>query len=135
MAKTSAEEASAEGRTTHSSLERAKAAARVALDNEAKDVLLLDMREITPLFDYFVIATGRSGRQVRAIADEVETLLKKEYHDERRGTEGYRDSRWVVLDFGDLVVHLFDAAARDFYRLEELWADAPRVDLKTDSRS
>ena len=111
------------------------AAARVALDNEAKEVLLLDMREITPLFDYFVIATGRSGRQVRAIADEVEALLKKEFHDERRGTEGYRDSRWVVLDFGDLVVHLFDAAAREFYRLEELWADAPRVDLKTDSRS
>jgi ribosome-associated protein len=111
------------------SLERARAAARVAIENNAQDVLLLDVRQQSPLFDYFLIATGRSGRQLRAISDEIDDLLQKELGDERMGTEGYRDSRWIVLDYGDVIIQLFDGTSRNFYRLDELWADAVRVDI------
>ena len=111
------------------SLERARAAARAAVENNAKDVCVLDVRQQTPLFDYFVIATGRSGRQLRAVADEIEEVLQNKLGDQRLGTEGYRDGRWIVLDYGDLLVQLFDEAARDFYQLDSLWGDATRVDI------
>ena len=106
------------------------AAARSAVENQAQDLLILDLREQTPLFDYFVVATGRSGRQIRAIADDIEDVLKKQFHDRRLSVEGYSESRWIVLDFGDIVIHLFDPQAREFYRLEDLWADAKRVALE-----
>lgn len=115
------------------SLAKALAAARLALDNQARDVLVLDLRQQTALFDYFVIATGKSGRQLRAIADDIDDLLEKKLGDRRLHTEGYSDSRWIVLDYGDLVIHLFDGEMRDFYRLEDLWEDAPRVDVKLPS--
>lgn len=89
------------------------------------------MRRQTALFDYFLIVTGRSGRQLRAIADELDDLLRKQFGDRRLSVDGYSDSRWIVLDFGDLVVHLFDNEMRKFYRLEDLWADAERVPLET----
>jgi ribosome-associated protein len=109
------------------SLERAALCARVAAENKARDVLVLDMRGVTPLYDFFVLATGASRRQIHTIAEETDAALR-DAGDLRLAIEGYEASRWVVQDYGDVVVHIFDEAAREYYALEELWADAPRVD-------
>ncbi|RLT15085.1 MAG: ribosome silencing factor [Planctomycetota bacterium] len=93
------------------------------------NVHLLDLRGLTQLFDYFVIVTGTSRRQLHAISDEIASVLKKDMHDVRRGIEGYEDGRWIVLDYGDVVVHLFDADSRDYWDLEQLWSDARMVAL------
>ena len=114
-------------RTLSSALHRACLAARIAADNKARDILVLDMRPCTPLFDFFVIATGASRRQVHAITEEVDAGLRAE-GDTRLGIEGYEASKWVVQDYGDVVVHVFDPDTRDYYKLDELWADATRVD-------
>ncbi len=109
------------------SLDRACLAARVAADNKAKDVVVLDLRGITPLYDFFVLASGVSRRQVHTISEEIDAALH-EQGDERLSIEGYQASKWVVQDYGDMMVHVFDPAAREYYALEDLWADAPRVD-------
>jgi len=109
----------------------ALAAARVADETRGTEIRVLDLREITPVFDYFVIATGASRRQLHAMADEIEAVLKKEHHDRKRGAEGYEEGRWIVLDYGDVVVHLFDAEAREYWDLEHLWSDAARVPVPT----
>jgi ribosome-associated protein len=114
-----------------SALQRACIAARVAADNKARDILVLDMRPCTPLFDYFVIATGGSRRQIHTLAEEMDAALRAE-GDERMGIEGYEASKWVVQDYGDVVMHIFDPDMRDYYKLEELWADAPRVDWEAE---
>lgn len=106
---------------------RALAAARVADETRGTDVRVLDLRELTPVFDYFVIATGASRRQLHAMADEIEQVMKKEMHDIRRGAEGYEDGRWIVLDYGDVVVHLFDAESRDYWDIEQLWSGCKPV--------
>ena len=102
-------------------------AARVAAEARGTDVKILDLREITPVFDYFVIATGTSRRQIHAMADEIEKVVKAELHDKRRGAEGYEEGRWIVLDYGDVVVHLFDTESREYWDLEHLWSDARSV--------
>jgi ribosome-associated protein len=112
---------------TAAALERACLCARVAAENKARDVLILDMRSVTPLYDFFVLATGSSRRQIHTIAEEVDAAMRAE-GDARRNIEGYQSSKWVVQDYGDVVVHVFDPDARSFYALEELWADAPRLD-------
>ena len=107
---------------------RACQAARIAEDYRSRDVLVLDLTVITPVVDYFVIATGTSGRQMRAVADEISRVFKED-GDTRLGIEGYdNDSSWILLDFGDIVIHLQDAEVRSLYDLENLWADAVRVD-------
>ena len=110
-----------------SSLERACLSARVAAENKARDVVVLDMRPITPLYDYFVLVTGVSRRQIHTIAEEVDAALRA-LGDRRLSIEGYENSKWVVQDYGDVVVHVFDQEAREYYALEELWADAGKVD-------
>jgi ribosome-associated protein len=110
---------------------RACRAAQIAADNKGQDVLVLDLRPITPLFDFFVVATGGSRRQVHTIVEEVDAGLRA-VGDTRSGIEGYEASKWVVQDYGDVVVHVFDPDTRDYYKLEELWADAPRVDWQDD---
>jgi ribosome-associated protein len=107
--------------------ERACLIARVAADNKGRDVIVLDMRDITPLYDYFVLATGTSRRQIHTMAEEIDAAMRAE-GEARLGIEGYEASRWVVQDYGDVVVHLFDPDTRPYYALEELWADAERVD-------
>jgi ribosome-associated protein len=107
--------------------ERALAAARVAGETRGTDVCVLDLRKVTPVFDYFVIATGSSRRQLHAMADEIEAVLKKDHKDRKRGGEGYEEGRWIVLDYGDVMVHLFDAEAREYWDIEQLWSDATRV--------
>jgi ribosome-associated protein len=109
------------------SLERACLCARVAAENKAHDVVVLDMRGITPLFDFFVLATGTSRRQIHTITEEVDAALH-ERGDQRLSVEGYEASKWVVQDYGDVVVHVFHPDTRQYYALEDLWADAPRVD-------
>ena len=109
------------------SLERACLAAHVATENKGRDVLVLDLRGITPLYDFFVLATGASRRQIHTIAEEIDAALH-EQGDRRLSIEGYQASKWVVQDYGDVIVHVFDEATRQYYALEELWADAPRVD-------
>jgi ribosome-associated protein len=108
-------------------LDRAVLAAQAASENKGRDILVLDMREITPLYDYFVIATGQSRRQIHAVAEETDAKLR-DAGDRRQGIEGYEASKWIVQDYGDVVVHTFDPETREYYKLEDLWADAPRVE-------
>jgi ribosome-associated protein len=112
---------------TLSSLERACLAARTANDHKARDIVVLDMRPITPLYDFFVLVNGNSRRQIHTITEEIDATLQ-EHGDLRLSLEGYEASKWVVQDYGDVVVHVFDPATREYYSLEELWADAPRID-------
>jgi ribosome-associated protein len=109
------------------SLQLALAAAQSAEDNKGQNVTVLDLRDQTVIFDYFVIATGSSQRQLRAISDAIDDVLQKELGHPRLGTEGYQDSKWILLDYGSIIVHLFDIASRDYYALEDLWAGAKKV--------
>lgn len=113
--------------TIPSALQRACLAAKVATENKGQDVVVLDLRSLTPLFDYFVIATGASRRQVHAIVEDTDAALRS-VGDTRAGVEGYEASKWVVQDYGDVLTHTFDPETREYYKLEELWADAPKVD-------
>jgi ribosome-associated protein len=87
------------------------------------------MRGVTPEFDYFVLATGNSRRQLHAISEEIDRTLESDLADQRLGIEGYSESRWILLDYGSVVVHLFDAETREYYALEDLWSTAERVPL------
>jgi ribosome-associated protein len=111
------------------SLQLALAAARSADDNRGQDIVVLDMRGMTTEFDYFVLVTGNSRRQLHAISEEIDRLLEGELSDQRLGIEGYNESRWILLDYGSVVIHLFDADTRAYYALEDLWAHAQRVPL------
>lgn len=120
-------------RDTERSLNMALAAARAAEDNKGQDVLILDMRQQTSIFDYFVVCTGSSQRQLRAMSDAVDDVLQKELGCKRLGLEGYQESNWILLDYGSIVIHFFDSATRDYYRLVDLWAGAQRVEWKKTS--
>lgn len=111
------------------SLKRAKLAAQVIADNRGEDIVILDLRKLTYAFDYFVIATGTSNRQLHAMSDAVDELFVKEMKERRPSTEGYRDSRWILSDYGDVVIHLFEAETRDYFRLEDLWGSADRIEF------
>ena len=105
------------------------AIAQIIEETRGKDIRILDLRSVTEVFDYFVIATGSSRRQMHAVSDEIERVVKAEWGDEKRGIEGYDESRWIVLDYGDVIVQLFDADSRQYWDLEHLWGDAKRVDF------
>jgi ribosome-associated protein len=109
------------------SLQLALAAARAADENRGRDIVILDLRELTPHFDYFVLATGASRRQLHAMSEEIDRVLEDQMGDHRLGIEGYQESRWILLDYGDVVVHLFEPEMRDYYALEHLWSAAKRV--------
>ena len=115
------------GQQQSRSLERAIAAARVADLNRGRDITIIDLRELTPVFDYFVLITGSSRRQLHSISEEIDQVLRKDFNDRRLGIEGYAESRWILLDFGDVVIHLFDDETRAYYDLEHLWAGAKKV--------
>ena len=108
-------------------LERAFRAARIAEDNRGTDIVILDMREVTSVFDFFIIANGASRRQLHAISEEIDRIFEDELGDRRLGIEGYEESRWILLDYGDLVIHLFEPETREYYALEQLWSHAKRV--------
>jgi ribosome-associated protein len=111
------------------SLKLARAAVRVAAENRGQNILLLDLSEQTSLFDYFVIATGQSRRQLAAMASEIDRALKTEFNERKLSISGYEESRWIILDYGSIVVHLFDEDTRQFYDLESLWGDGKQVDI------
>ena len=111
------------------SLHQACLAAKVCDDLRGQDTVVLDLTGITPLFDYFVITTGNSRRQLHAIAEEKDRVLS-EQGSRRMGIEGYESSTWIVQDFGDVVVHAFAEQERALYDLEHLWGDAPHVDWR-----
>lgn len=117
---------------TRRSLEDARQVARVCDDYRGRDTLVLDLTGITPICDYFVITTGTNRRQIHAIADEANRLLKAS-GSTRMGREGYDESSWVVQDYGDVVLHVFTPETRALYDLENLWADAPHVDWEAES--
>lgn len=100
--------------------------AEYALDKKAQDVVELDLRGVSGFTDAFVLCTGTSDRQVKAIHDGIHYGLKKAHGLLPRRVEGLTESRWVLMDYLDVVVHVFTAEARDFYRLEALWGDVPR---------
>jgi ribosome-associated protein len=108
-------------------LDLAVQCAHVAEDNKARDIVLLDMREITPLYDFLLLCTGSSRRQIHTLAEEIDATLRAA-GEQRTSIEGYEASKWIVQDYGDLIVHVFDAETREYYGLEDLWADAGRVD-------
>lgn len=108
------------------SREVAVAVARAAAAKQGADIAILDVRELIVITDYFVIATGGSDRQVRTIMEEVEKALRRR-GDRPVRREGETDARWVLLDYVDVVVHVFAPEEREYYDLERLWADAPRV--------
>tara|TARA_B100000700_G_scaffold322219_1_gene423194 strand:+ start:4647 stop:5021 length:375 start_codon:yes stop_codon:yes gene_type:complete len=100
----------------------------LALERKASDVVVLDLRGISTATDYFVIASGTSDVQVKAIADHIRDELKKDSVRPEH-LEGLRGGRWVLMDYVDFVVHVFHPQAREFYQLEWLWGDAPRWDV------
>jgi ribosome-associated protein len=104
----------------------ALAAAKVADERHCSDVTVLDLRGKSPATDYFVIATGTSGRQMRTVADEISQEAKKQ-HLGLFGRAGYEQGRWILLDFVDVVIHIFDEQYRNYYDLELLWGDADRL--------
>lgn len=112
-----------------SSKEWAILAAEAASDKKATDIVAIDVAELLVVTDYFVICTGKTNIQVKAIADAVEDKLRIEGGIKPIGREGLDEARWVLLDFADLVVHVFQPDERDFYRLEKLWSDAERLVL------
>lgn len=104
-------------------------AAEAASDKKAIDIVAINVAELLVVTDFFVIATGNTNIQVRAIADEVEEQLRERGGIKPIGREGADEAKWLLLDYGDLVVHVFQPEERDFYRLERLWSDAPRLAL------
>ncbi len=107
-------------------IEVARKAVEVASDKQAGNIVLLDVRELCGFADYFVICAGDSQRQVRTIYDEIQQELKKE-NVRPHHHEGTPDSGWLLIDYGDVIVHIFDTAQRDFYKLDELWDKAGTV--------
>ena len=114
------------------SLDLARATALVALDGLAEDAVILGMRNVASFCDYFVICEGRSKLHVAAIRDRIVERLREQ--GVRPGQiEGGRNASWIVLDYDDVVVHIFDEPTRRFYDLEGLWADAERVEVEADT--
>jgi ribosome-associated protein len=115
--------------------EPVKLALTCASDKKAFDIVALDLREIASFTEFFLMVSGANQRQVQAVADEIEERLKKECRAKPVRIEGYSSADWVLMDYGDFVVHIFDRDARSFYDLERLWRDARRVTLPTELSS
>ena len=98
------------------------------LDKKGEDIVVLDLRKISGISDFFIIATGNSSVHVKAIADEVTMKLKHDDGNSPWHVEGYEAKKWILLDYVDIVVHVFDAETRSYYMIEQLWKDA---DIRT----
>ena len=111
------------------SKEKALEAARAALDKKAKDILILSLHDLSTIADYFVICSGESTTQVKAITEQIKESLGKKAL-KPLGVEGLTYSHWVLMDYGDVIVHIFEGETRSFYELEKLWIDAKRIPLE-----
>lgn len=112
-----------------SPLELAREAVRILAEKKASDIKLLKIQELSTLGDYFVIASASNTTHVKSLAEEVEFKLKEEHGMSPKRTEGYQSALWVLLDYYDVMIHVFYEETRDFYSLERLWSDAPAVDI------
>jgi ribosome-associated protein len=109
-----------------------KLALKCASDKQAFGLVALDLREIASFTEFFIIGSGANQRQVQAICDEIQEQLKKQMNSKAVRVEGYNAAEWVLLDYGDFIVHVFEKKAREFYDLERLWRDARKVELPED---
>jgi ribosome-associated protein len=101
--------------------------AQAALDKKAEDLLIFDLRGLTTYTDFLIVCSGSSDRKVQAISEGIEVLLKQENNVKPLGIEGFTEGQWVLLDYGEVVVHVFYQHLRDFYDIESLWSDAPKI--------
>ena len=108
------------------------AVCKALADKRGKDIVALYVREKTDLCDYFVIASGSNAPQIRAMGERVEELVEREYGVTPTRTEGVRDGRWAVVDYGDVIVHIFNDETRLFYHLERLWTDGANLEVYDD---
>lgn len=99
----------------------------LASEKQASDIVMLDLRKVSLLADYFVVCSGNSERQINALLDDMVERVRDTEHRRPLRREGTASSGWVVLDYGDVVVHIFAPAEREYYRLEELWSDATPI--------
>lgn len=109
-------------------LELALAIADAADSKKAENVVILDLRGLSTVTDFYVIASGTSAPHLRAIRNEVEDRMREDRQEKPHSAQGLEESQWLVLDYGDVVLHLFHGEKRDLYALEDLWSDAPRVE-------
>ena len=112
-------------------LEKALLCAQAAIDKKAENLKLLNLTNLSGFTDFFVICSGTSDKQVQAISDAIAQVMDVQGYD-LVSVEGYNDGRWVLLDFGDVVVHIFLDALRDYYDIENLWKDAPRIRIPSE---
>jgi len=111
-------------------LDRVLAAAKVAEENKGHDIVILDVRTLTKSFDYFLIVSGSSRRQLHAIGNEIQQKLAKEMGDNCLSVAGHTEGKWIAIDYGDIIVHLFEPETRKYYALEELWGKGERVEWR-----
>ena len=116
--------------STPDSVRRAGVAAQAAADKKGTDIVVLDVGEIISITEVFVLVSATNLRQVRTIVDEIELTLKITDDEGPRAVEGLADATWVLMDYGDFIVHVFLDEAREFYDLERLWRDVPTVDWR-----
>lgn len=109
--------------------EEVRLAIALAGDKKAVNIVALDLRQVTSFAEFFVIVSGTNQRQVQAISDEINEKLKEQSNARPLRIEGYASGEWVLLDYGDFIVHIFEQKARDFYDLERLWRDARKVEI------
>jgi ribosome-associated protein len=122
-----------DSRTPFSDLDpEVKLALHSASEKKATDMVVLDLRGIASFTEFFIISSGANQRQAQAICDEITEQLKRQLNSRPVRVEGYASAEWVLLDYGDFVVHVFNRESREFYDLERLWRDAKRVDLPKD---
>ncbi len=112
------------------SAQMAKLAIKALEDKKAEDVRVIDISEISVLADYFIIANGSNVSQVQAMSDNVQEVLGRADYDLKQ-VEGYQSANWILLDYGDIIVHIFDKENRLFYNLERIWRDGKAVDPET----
>ncbi|HEY3243102.1 MAG TPA: ribosome silencing factor [Phycisphaerae bacterium] len=115
--------------STSNGLEFAIEAARIAEENKAEEVTVMDLRGLSSVTDFFVICSGTSDRQMRAVSDRI-TEYARTLGDAPLSVTGYESANWILLDFFDVVVHIFTSPARRYYDLELLWGDAPRIEWR-----
>lgn len=111
------------------SKDRAILCAAYALEKKALEVRVLEVKGLSTLTDYLLIASGSSDRQVQAVAEAVRAGLKDEHATPPMAVEGMKEGRWILLDYGDVMVHIFHKPVRDFYDLDGLWSEAPEVEI------
>jgi ribosome-associated protein len=105
-------------------------AARMAADTRGQDVVLLDVSALSPVTDYYVIATGTSTRQMRTVVDEIADMAQERFAMKPLSNSGYEGEQWILSDYVDVIVHVFSADARQFYDLDNLWGDAKKIEWK-----